>query len=794
MRLFAVAIAALCCLFWVGCSKEARESRVLARAERHFEQGAYEAAEKEYLEIRRSNPGNLTAVVKLGAIYHHQGARFKALPLLLIARTVAPTNLEARLHFAMALEETGLGKEARAEAAAILRQDAQNGDALVLLARTANGAEQLADVESRLAAYRLKQGDTSWSWLTQASLGQKRGNASAAEAALRRAIATDAKCCLAHLALAQFAYAHTNLVEAGREFKAAAELSSPRDPAQLSYAEFLLATDQQAAGRQALQTALTQAPDLESAQLLLARLARQQNQPEQALAQLKQVLARDAGNPEARLLRAEIELARQQPEEAAQDLAVLLKSLTDFSGRWHEYVKLATRAWQPKSPAGTAANTDASADANEVRATLLAFYPAAPRAYFLLAETLASTGKPEQARQLLAEALRLNAGYVEAQVALARLGPNGDQDAARAIRALRELAAELQARGASLEKALGNTPTGLAADLTKVRNQETMVWLNLAEALLQHGDANEARDTLQALAKAAPHDPSVFYGLGMVWRQLKHDAEARAAFEQVLRLDPGSAQAVSQLTDLDLAQAKRADALQRVQACLQKNPESAVLQYLEGYILFADSGRWPEAETALRKALQLDDNYTLAYELLVKLWVAQKQLPKAAEELAKRLEKRPGEVRATMLLAQLKRELGQPAEARGLYEKVLAVRPDFLPAMDALALLYVDNFGEVEKAFTLAQKALSFEPGNPFLADTLGWIHYHRGEYPQALSWLQQSAVKLAGVPAVQYHLGLTYQKLNRPAEARAALQTALNSPASFIGRPEAERVLKELP
>ena len=62
----------------------------------------------------------------------------------------------------------------------------------------------------------------------------------------------------------------------------------------------------------------------------------------------------------------------------------------------------------------------------------------------------------------------------------------------------------------------------------------------------------------------------------------------------------------------------------------------------------------------------------------------------------------------------------------------------------------------------------------PAFQDTYGWIEYRRGNYDEALASLEPAAKGLPEDPLVQYHLGKTYLALERPAEARAALERAL--------------------
>ena len=51
---------------------------------------------------------------------------------------------------------------------------------------------------------------------------------------------------------------------------------------------------------------------------------------------------------------------------------------------------------------------------------------------------------------------------------------------------------------------------------------------------------------------------------------------------------------------------------------------------------------------------------------------------------------------------------------------------------------------------------------------------YQRGQYASALSLLRESVAKLSAVPDVQFHLGMTCYMMGDEANARTALQRAL--------------------
>lgn len=83
-----------------------------------------------------------------------------------------------------------------------------------------------------------------------------------------------------------------------------------------------------------------------------------------------------------------------------------------------------------------------------------------------------------------------------------------------------------------------------------------------------------------------------------------------------------------------------------------------------------------------------------------------------------------------------------------------------------------------ERAFAVAKRLRSSEV--PAFQDTYGWLLYKRGEYERAIISLTKAAEGgngqdgLANHPLVQYHLGMTYLKLERRADAKKHLTRAL--------------------
>ena len=63
----------------------------------------------------------------------------------------------------------------------------------------------------------------------------------------------------------------------------------------------------------------------------------------------------------------------------------------------------------------------------------------------------------------------------------------------------------------------------------------------------------------------------------------------------------------------------------------------------------------------------------------------------------------------------------------------------------------------------------------PHFKDTIGWVHYRRGDFKAAVALLEQAAAELPDLPLVQYHLGASYLAIGAPDKAAEPLQKALN-------------------
>jgi len=406
-----------------------------------------------------------------------------------------------------------------------------------------------------------------------------------------------------------------------------------------------------------------------------------------------------------------------------------------------------------------------AAKAIEETQKFLRMYPKAAQGHHQLALAYLATNEADKAAASLTQALTLSPNYTEAAILLAELN-NRKGDYSATIIAMKQA---LQQR----------------AELAQA-------WLLLGDAYRLQANYSDALGVYLEMAKRFPKAPQPVFFSGIVYAKLNQRTEAREAFNRTLAMAPDSLQAVEQLVALDFADGKIPAALQRVEEVVTRNPKAAAPYVLLARVLLAQKEEG-KAEEALRTAINVQPDYPEAYYLLAGIYFANKQAPKALADLNGLIAKNPRDIRALMLAGVLQTEVKDYAGARTSYENTLAVNPRFAAALNNLACLYSEQCNDLDKASDAAQRARELLPQDPHVADTFGWILYKKRQYVRAAAVLDESARRLPDSAELQYHLGMALYMLGKEEGARAALQRALQSGATFPGAEDARNSMAML-
>jgi tetratricopeptide (TPR) repeat protein len=363
----------------------------------------------------------------------------------------------------------------------------------------------------------------------------------------------------------------------------------------------------------------------------------------------------------------------------------------------------------------------------------------------------------EGAERRLAEAVKLDPQFEAAVLLFAQLKLRAG-DAAAAINPLREL--------------------------LKQGPRPAQAYHLLASSYLVQNQQDEALGIYGSMMQLFPKDPQPPLLIGAILLTQNKPAEARTAFEKSVEIDPNYLVATERLVNLDISDKKYAAAVERVQKHIDKDPKAALPWALRAKIYFAQQD-FKRAESDLLKAIELDPKMEPAYLMLGQLYVASNRADEAIERLKGFVEQHK-EVAALMQLGILYEQVKNYAAARDAYEQLLTVAADFPPALNNLAVIYSERFGDIDKAFDLAKKANEAAPNDLNIADTLAWLMFKKGDYAGALRLLSDKSDQLSSRPVYEFHLGMIHYMLGEEEAARLNLQKAVNANADFAGKDEA--------
>ena len=117
---------------------------------------------------------------------------------------------------------------------------------------------------------------------------------------------------------------------------------------------------------------------------------------------------------------------------------------------------------------------------------------------------------------------------------------------------------------------------------------------------------------------------------------------------------------------------------------------------------------------------------------------------------------------------------GNLAKAKNYYEASLHLDPNQPVAANNLAYRMILDGESIDVVLPLAEKGRLGMPDSPNTADTLGWAYYQKGSYQSARNLLESAIQGEPDSAAIQYHLGMTYRKLQDKHNAQLHLKKAL--------------------
>jgi tetratricopeptide (TPR) repeat protein len=306
--------------------------------------------------------------------------------------------------------------------------------------------------------------------------------------------------------------------------------------------------------------------------------------------------------------------------------------------------------------------------------------------------------------------------------------------------------------------------------------------MGYARALLDAARYAEASQQLQRVTSEKPELAEAWLALGTLQVQDNQLAPAEAALKRYVEL--AQAQRSGQERSRGLAQAylalaqiaeKRRD-FSGATAWLDRIDSSQDLVSAQSRraSILAQQGRLEDGRKLIRalpERTPADARAKVSAE--VQLLRDQKQYRQAFDVLAQASAKDPRDVDLMYDQAMIAQKLNNLPEMERLLRQVIATKPDYHHAYNALGYSLAERNMRLPEARQLIVKALEFAPGDPFISDSLGWVEFRMGNRSEALRILE-TAFKTRPDAEIAAHLGEVLWTMGQRDRAQAVWREGL--------------------
>jgi tetratricopeptide (TPR) repeat protein len=710
-------------------SPKAKEAKYFNRAEALIATKDYARAILELRNAVSAAPDDAEPYYRLGMVFLASGDQRTAARMFQKAAELNPRHTGAQLKLAELMTVSGNKylDDAVTRVKGVLEASPNDPEALDTLAIAEWKLGNQDEAAQRLQEALSKSPAHLQSSITLARMKLNQNDRNGAEQVLRRAVTEAPRSSLAAQALGELYILLRQPAKAEAALQRAFQLD-PRNGAALMDIGGIRIAANRIGEAEPVYKQLAALPD-KTYRPIHAIFLYQTGKREAAVAELESLAKADPGDREIRNRLVAAYFGMNRATDAENVLAAALKRDAKDTDALLQRAELRLRVGK---------TDDAEQDLRQV----LHYTPNSAAAHALLASAFRAKGLVNTQRQELQQALRLDAAFLPARLALETSYLTGEE--ARA----------------ALETIDG------APDVQK----KQLAWI-LAHnwALLAQASLQEARTGIeQALKLGQP--PQAIYQNAML-HFLQHDyRETRAQAEALLQRGITDISVLDLMMESYAAQKEIAKGVMKLKEIVGAHPGSAPLQNLLGewYLRTGDSA---EAQKAYEAAIAADEHFVPAQLSLAQIDIEAGRNDEAARRLKAVIAADPTDIPALLLSARADMAAGSNADVISAYRTVLNIDSSNPTALNNLAyLLAVDN---ADEALKLAQKAAEVAPDSPIVQDTLGWIYYRKGLYSIAVRYLK-TAVDKDPNPRRQFHLAMSYLKVGDQTEGRKIMREAL--------------------
>ena len=289
-----------------------------------------------------------------------------------------------------------------------------------------------------------------------------------------------------------------------------------------------------------------------------------------------------------------------------------------------------------------------------------------------------------------------------------------------------------------------------------------------------------------------PDSASTLYFLGLASHFSNKLKRAFRLYLTLLHKNPNFMDATLDYAMMLTKQGKAESAITYLKNALGQSQKNEFLYYILGEVYLA-TGNDESASKNFKKAMTINPQLIGSYIKLSEIYKRDSDSRRQVAVLKSCIENFPEFSEGYIKLGDCYRKEGDYENAIETIEEGVAINPDSAKLANALAWLYLEKKTKLNKVFNLAQFAYQRLPEDPAVADTLGWVYYHKKFFTQAVWLLKDALSRDPNNPIIHFHLGKTFHSLGNRKSAIESLNRALALELTPANRWESERICRQL-
>lgn len=265
-------------------------------------------------------------------------------------------------------------------------------------------------------------------------------------------------------------------------------------------------------------------------------------------------------------------------------------------------------------------------------------------------------------------------------------------------------------------------------------------------------DLEQALEQFEILVEQSPGDAELLLSRALVANELGKTDLAEASFLELLSIGEQTDPAHYYLGNIAAARGDLSSALHHYRQVRQgQDFFPALNRYLDILIYHEDLDEAQRVVDGLRQDYphQAEQFYLLHAQVLSR----HRHLDAAERILSQGLSLNPTSVELLYSRALLNEQRDRIDLTEQDLRIILRYHPNNAMALNALGYTLADRTDRYQEAYDLINRALSIEPNDPAIIDSMGWVQYRLGNYEEALLRLRE-AMKAYPDPEIAAHLG----------------------------------------